>query len=302
MSAVELPTSLQPLATSVTSPSTQTQGKVVTRRVLHLSDIPGAMDKMGWTVAAKLMRHWFSIEPAWEMPLAIRQGGNAEKPMDPRNLEPSQYDDRTVTMRWLMQFPRAASVVRDLVENWNSQAGRQVLQEKLRRAGWTPNHRSTFDFGQGIESARELDSVCQVNFRALGGKNDSLDDLYGALGLTSLKAAVVGRVLWMPSTQRHLFEPIRLGIFVRDTFDFTSTSFEAVVPLGIWSRDRCLSKAEMASYLMAPMAVIAEAYDGFVPVFNRDFRRWQHANGTGGDFAIYSDVKWIPVSTPSFVL
>ncbi|HEJ9509830.1 TPA: hypothetical protein SMN05_003634, partial [Proteus mirabilis] len=32
---------------------------------------------------------------------------------------------------------------------------------------------------------------------------------------------------------------------------------------------------------------------GYVPVFNRDFRRWQDENNEGGDFIVFSDVYWI---------
>jgi hypothetical protein len=35
--------------------------------VFGIDDIPGALDNMGWTVSAKLMRRWFSIKPAYVM-------------------------------------------------------------------------------------------------------------------------------------------------------------------------------------------------------------------------------------------
>lgn len=291
-----------PLATSVTSPSDRKEGKVVTRSVLHLDQIPKAMDKMGWPIAAQLMRHWFSIRPAWVMPGEVRVGRAGKQSFDPMNLLASQYDDQIVKMRWLMTFPRVGPVIKDLIENWASEAGKKILVENLTRAGWHPRQRSSFDFGPRTNVARELDSVCQVNYRTVGSKLDTLDDLYGAIGMATLKIAVVGRVLWVPLAQKHFFHPDKLGIYLRDTYDFNNTGFESAVPLGMWSADRCLSKAEMAAYLGASMAVVAESFGDFVPVYNHDFRRWQRVNGTGGDFVVYSDVLWVAANMAPFAL
>ena len=37
---------------------------------------------------------------------------------------------------------------------------------------------------------------------------------------------------------------------------------------------------------------IESDFEGFVAVYNRDFRRWQKVHNSGGDFVVYSDVKW----------
>ena len=29
-----------------------------------------------------------------------------------------------------------------------------------------------------------------------------------------------------------------------------------------------------------------------MPLYNDDFRRWQKAHNAGGDFVVYSDIKW----------
>jgi hypothetical protein len=291
-----------PWATSITSPSHRKEGKVVTRSVLHLDQIPGAMDKMGWPIAAQLMRHWFSIRPAWVMPEEVRVGRAGKQSFDPMNLLASQYDDQIVKMSWLTTFSRVGPVIKDLIENWASEAGKKILVENLMQAGWQPRQRSPFDFGRRINAARELDSVCQVNYRTVGSMLDTLDDLYGAIGMATLKIAVVGHVLWVSSVQKNFFHPEKIGIYLRDTYDFNNTGFESAVPLGMWSADRCLGKAEMAAYLSASMEVIAETYGDFVPVYNHDFRRWQRVNGTGGDFVVYSDVMWVAANMAPFAL
>jgi hypothetical protein len=79
------------------------------------------------------------------------------------------------------------------------------------------------------------------------------------------------------------------GIYVRDTFDFrTTTGFEQLIPLGIWNTNRILSKAETALYV----ATASKGYNDFVAVYNSDFSSWQDRENEGGDFVVYSDVRW----------
>jgi hypothetical protein len=139
--------------------------------------------------------------------------------------------------------------------------------------------------------AHQLDPISQVNYKKFGAKLDTLDDMYGAIGKAVYKIAVVGRSKRTP-TGADVFEIDKLGIYIRDTFDFTEGD-GVPEPLGVWSKDRCLSKAETAAYLAMPPVQIARTFQGFVPVFNRDFRRWQKAHNSGGDFVVFSDVKWI---------
>ncbi|RZT29582.1 DUF6402 family protein [Cupriavidus agavae] len=59
-----------------------------------------------------------------------------------------------------------------------------------------------------------------------------------------------------------------------------------------WSRDRCLSKAEIAAYMGLPFRLRSLTFAGFVPVRNADFRRWQNVRNEGGDFFVFSDIHW----------
>jgi len=120
---------------------------------------------------------------------------------------------------------------------------------------------------------------------------DTMDDMYGALGKATYKIAVAGRSKPSPSGI-DLFEIDKLGIYVRDTYDFNDDG-KLSEPLGISNKEPCLSKADMAAYMAMAPVQIARTYQGFVPVFNRDFRRWQQVHNSGGDFVVFSDVKWI---------
>ncbi|MFC5772088.1 DUF6402 family protein [Thauera sinica] len=42
----------------------------------------------------------------------------------------------------------------------------------------------------------------------------------------------------------------------------------------------------------ASLPVPNQAFQGFVPARNTDFRRWQHQRNEGGDFFVFSDVLW----------
>ncbi|HRJ54588.1 MAG TPA: DUF6402 family protein [Candidatus Thiothrix moscowensis] len=271
---------------------------------MRLNEIPDAMDKMGWKVSAQTMRYWFSIKPAWVIPQNIKEGES-----DPMQLLPSQYDETIIKMDWILQFPRVKEAFEDLYANWASEAGIKQLKKRLMNAGWQENEPLPFRLGYQHETARELDALCQVNFRGFGEKLDTLDDLYGALGIASFKLAVIGTVTQSLSASlsdpyQAIFTVEKIGIYMRDTFDFTSsTFFEKIVPLGVWSRERVLSKAEMIDYFALPAISMPSQpmtrnmkYPGFVPVYNQHFRDWQAATNEGGDFVVYSDIKWMPVN------
>jgi hypothetical protein len=293
-----------PLAVSTTSPAHITQGKEVRVDVFHLDEIPDAMDKMGWPVSARMMRRWFANSPAYAMPETIRRG----KGVDYLKLPASQIDDQIITMDWVLSFPRVKPVFDELCRAWNNSEGIRVLREdRLRPAGWQSG--TTFALGQGLSSAKALDSASQVNSRAFGAYPDTFDDLFGAIFKATLKLAVVGTAYRSSQLKRDIFEVDKIGVYVRDTYDFNSSWFnDGTAGLGIWSRDRLLGKAEMVEYRMnetnAPVGWMANyiKYNGFVPVRNRDFQRWQEKHNSGGDFFVFSDVKWIQPNVDHVVL
>ncbi|MGS0742049.1 DUF6402 family protein [Glaciimonas sp. GG7] len=263
--------------------------------ILQLRDLPDIMEKMGWDVAAKIMSHWFSMETTWVMPNDVKIGD-----IDPLSLSPTQYDDQIIKMAWLLKFPRAVEAFNDAYKNWATVNGLRELKKKLEKAGWKAGHIMPFKLGNRKMSARDLDSVCQVNFEEFGSKFDVLDELYGAIGKGIFKLAVVGeaRSNWL--LQRDTFVVKHIGIYLRDTYDFNTTStFEKMIPLGVWSKNRLLPKAEMAAfmalYLMKDKSDMIKKFPGLVPVFNEDFRRYQERHRAGGDFVVYSDVMWVPV-------
>ncbi|WP_244786705.1 DUF6402 family protein [Cupriavidus pauculus] len=279
------------VATSILSPVSNRQGKVVEADVMYLDEIPVAMDRMGWRVSAALMRRWFSTKPAWAMPAHLR----GEDAGDPRLLPASQVDSQIVKMKWLLEFPRVVPVFEDLCQGWNTKNGRDQLVKHLKKAGWSPGKQ--IKLGYGLENAWELDRTCQVNYRTFGSYFDTLDDLFGAIFNATLKLALVGKTSRGIFSNKNIFEIERMGVYVRDTYDFNARRYEdELFGLGIWSRKRCLTKLEIAKYKSYSNELRAGEFPGFVPVKNTDFRRWQHARNEGGDFYVFSDVMWLPVN------
>ena len=120
-----------------------------------------------------------------------------------------------------------------------------------------------------------------------------MDDFFGALNKATLKVAVVGQAFRSWTSKRDYFEVERVGFYLRDTYDFNVSWYEdAFMGLGIWSKQRCLSKAEMLTYKATPLPLLSATFPGFVPAKNTDFRRWQQQRNEGGDFFVFSDVLW----------
>jgi len=207
---------------------------------------------------------------------------------DPNLLKPEQYNDQIVTMAWAMQYKRAADAVTVLYNRWESADGVDRLRKCLVDAGWTPDNPTPTPLGHALTTAHQLRAACQVNFERVGEIYDRLDDFYGAVGKGQFQVAVVGSALG------NIFTVEWLGFYLYDTFDFEGDD----QPLGVWSRDRCLGKIDTEKFLTASVRTKGSTYKGFVPVYNRDFRRYQDKHKEGGDFVVYSDVYWVRPKYP----
>ena len=205
-----------------------------------------------------------------------------------------------------MRYPQVREAVAYLRQQWNSRAGINKLRTKLFRHGWERGQ--SFALGSKRMSAYQLDYICQMNMWPFGSIWDTLDDFYGAIFKATLKVAVVGnayRKLHGADQGKDFFKVDALGFYIRDTYDFNVGWFEdEFMGLGVWSKERCLSKAEMAEFQVhsasGPASLIKRhlRFPHFVQVQNRDFRRWQHAHNAGGDFFVFSDVLWEPYYGP----
>ena len=266
------------------------------------------MDKMGWTVSAKLMRHWFD-SPAWSMSDHEREGKDANgNSLDYVSLKrdfPHRVVDDVVKMDWLLGYEHVASALSRLALEWSSPNGKIQLRKRLKSAGWQPEM-NFFQLGSPNMSAIELDNSCQVNRRPVGSTTNTFNDYFGAIFMATLKIAVIGHTSYNSTTKKNKFHVSKAGFYLRDTYDFNVGSglVDKFLGLGVWSKDRLLTKGETIYYLDGNLNGIGKMrnramFPGFVQVWNENFKEWSKKHGRGGDFFVFSDVKW---ETPSSLI
>jgi hypothetical protein len=275
------------IAESKLSISENRLGKNVEVDIFHIDQIPNAMDKMGWDVSAQLMRHWFSICPEFKF---TQKNKNSLLNNDARLIPHQQVNQSIVKMSWARKH--ISSQIDNLHRNWNSKNGVDLLNARLKCAGY--NRQNCVQIGNS-NNPQVLDATAQVNIEIVGGLLDTLNDWYGAIGNASLKVAVKGHTSIIKN--RKVFITEALGYYLKDTYDFYDEKIIGSEPLGIWSKNRVLTKAEsiayMDSYSLFIYGYLARRWSGFVPIFNADFREWQDKHKCGGDFIVFSDVLWL---------
>jgi hypothetical protein len=312
----------KPLATTQLKPQGTQKGCGVDCCALCIDEIPGAMDKMGWKTSAQLMRRWFGIKPAYKMPIEIRTGEDSRtgSNVDYRTLPASQIDDQIVKMAWALKFKPAKEALNKLYNEWCTPNGIVVLRRRLVRAGWQPGTTQRLGYypnGSSITNAKELDLICQMNYCEFGSLRDTLDDFFGAIYKATMKVAVVGTASYDTSRSCDVFKVAGLGFYIRDTYDFNVDGTDWT-GLGVWSKDRVLSKAETVTYRasyetvknagaplparIAAALLLQQNYAGFVPVANKDFRDWQDKKNEGGDFFVFSDVHWVKPNVTEIII
>lgn len=256
-------------------------------------DIAKAMKSMRWPVASSLMKKWVD-GGAFTLSDEIKLGSVA-----PLSLTSTQFDDTTVKMSWLLKFQRAKTAHAQVIGKALNEKALLVLKSRLSNAGWKSG---AFTLGNSKMDARALEGLCQTNFVPLGSLSDTIDEFYGAIGKGLMKVAVVGKVA-IGTNKRHVFVVDKLGVYLRDTYDFNDDGVLSQ-PLGVWSKDRCLSKTEMANFYSDKLSrlnpvtwlvsrLVPPPYPGFEAVDNRSVRAWRESTGKGGDYVIYSDVTWV---------
>ncbi len=225
---------------------------------MDLTKIPGIMRHHNWTNGARLMEAWFarpvSRKPSYGLP-----------PM-------------FVTMEWALGFAPVKSKYDEIFREkiWANPAAKAELRRQLERKGLLRQFSCT-QFGDLSKSAPNLEDD-YVNFRPVGGyvyqyySYRGLNDLTAALGRFVLNVAIAGMVEAVPNSLQFKVSVSEVGVYIKDSYDFEGDQF-----LGYWDEnDNSVSTINRFSG------------DG---VTNEDFRNWRNANGKGGDFRVYSDVK-----------
>lgn len=276
------------ISSTITTNEQEQQEKKVSVDFFHIDMIPDAMRNMGWEVAPKLMEHWFKVSPAFAFTAESKRKALDE---DVINLPSTQVSTEIVKMSWALKFEQVSVGIEELTNRWKSIKGIARLKKQLQNKG---------DFNKDViflgytDDVIELDNTCQVNIISIGSKLDTINDWYGAMGNSNLKICVRG--MTQVREKKAFFIVDKLGFYLKDTYDFLDEE-KSSEPLGVWSKNRILSKEEtaiyMSTYLSGLWGNLVRGFSGFVPVFNKDFRKWQKKNDSGGDYIIFSDVLWI---------
>ncbi|CDG18938.1 DUF6402 family protein [Xenorhabdus doucetiae] len=269
---------------------------------LSLYDIPKIMDKMGWTTASALMKHWFSFEKDFRLDTETKSKYINGPSI---NIPQERVNDSIVKMDWAMHYEVVNKKIDELKNVWASPKGKKRLFVDIYKRNEKNEVNGLINIG-GEDKAVQLDYYSQINFREFGEYDDTIDELMGAIGVGILKVAVRG--YFDITGGRKKFIVKKLGFYIKDTYDFNDQHKPMAgigIPdryniasevLGIWSRDGIVAKKEMAGYMASFMAKdfgwLYRHYKGYVPVFNRDFREWQDIHKEGGDFIVFSDVYW----------
>lgn len=279
------------VATAVTTSKKESQETIVEQDVFYISDIPGAMKKMGWKVAPQLMQHWLDTKPDFSFNETTKREHLAG---DARKIDSSRINDNIVTMSWAREYEQVLEGVKSLTNEWCTKNAIALLKKKLQEAG---DYKLEPIYIGYTDDVKVLDATAQVNYKRIGALSDTINDWYGAMGNSNLKVCVQGYTKVVNGQCKFIVK--RLGFYLKDTYDFLEDSILGIdipEPLGIWSKNGVLNKAETLTYLSRYNSEMYEElviyFKGYVPVFNSDFRKWQNKHKAGGDFLIFSDVYW----------
>lgn len=293
------------LKSTLTPTSQNSQGTASQVRLFKITDIPAAMDKMGWQVSAKLMRHWFQGKP-WN----TASGGMSELVKSHKQLPPTEYVEETiVTYQWLMGFSKAA-LTRDVLRaNWNNPKATELIRANLlQKFGQYSSGCFPLSFNGQASKAEAFGyaNTRAVTFDTIG---DELNDLRGALANFNMRVIVEGVVNVYPDKLDFIAE--RIGFYVEDAYDFNDEGLFSQ-PLGYWNFDGIansvsdgVSHNAKLEYEKAKAVITSIVTDDdseqrfkdleskrYFLVTNNDFVKYRTLHKKGGDFVVYSDIGY----------
>ncbi|RQS19690.1 DUF6402 family protein [Burkholderia sp. Bp8998] len=285
-----------------------------------IQEIPGAMRKLYLPVSAALMERWFSGKLNYS---PTSQDELSEINQDRQPYPDDMYDTSTVKLDWVLRFPRAKKQFDFLInEAIRSQKSRDELHKKLLQY----KNGATRFYSEDIcgENLRDLHHHFQFQYSKVDGtfgqkletqldarfrNNGAPDDLSGALGSFNIYAALgSARFSWDAESRRTTAEVTGVWVYVKDNYTFTDKLGDRSQYLGHWSNDgvivvpysvaSSLLNSEYVPYVKYAVARGNPFAKGnvYYPVENRDFRRWSEIHNRGGDFIIYSDKRYVPLS------
>ncbi|WP_339513671.1 DUF6402 family protein [Pseudomonas sp. RL_15y_Pfl2_60] len=297
---------------STLSPASQTAGTETTAENFKITDIPAAMDTLGWAQGARLMRKWFS-GAAYELPTDIKEGSSSPNTLDPENLLTDlpfdwlftsstrmrdDIDELVAGLSNVTEFNNIVGHVKAPLDQLSR--GLILLMTRLQRIGHLePNTNSLRNAEEDFSSlsAVQLEETSQFNLIRIGASvwekaTDELDDVYGALGSFAIKIAATK----LRTISDHLGYPAiqiyEIGLYIRDTYDFLNFGSDQL--LGYWNHSGVIRPGPI-DYYTSP-EFIDKGESRYFKTSNKSFNDYRQKHNLGSDFLVFSTVKHYPVS------
>ena len=276
-----------PLSPSARLLTPQQIEKAFSSKSFGVANIPSVMrEKMAWPKSAALMDLWLNA------PTRVMTA--AEKSGETRAIDyPTKHVSKElITVDWLLKFKSAADGYSDLLTKFNTRKAVARLKEIIRSRAGLPGSGSVPI--SNVLDPVELHSTWQFQLQNVGfDLFAGLDDLYGSLGRFAWYAAVVEAIYTAPAKgSPGSFNVSKVGIYVRDTFDFNGGQY-----LGHWNE----KGVRIDKVAALGVAVNSEfecdwPMDGgtlgrLQPINNSDFNSYRDKNKKGGDLLVFSDVR-----------
>lgn len=239
-----------------------------------IAQIPGIIDAKGWTVAAALLRRWFAAEP----------NAAPEKGVPCLDL---------IKMDWVLGFERAKAAYQKIFDQglWKSANAKKEMTNVLKRRGLFYARASTPVDRKSVRLPST--HADHIQFVGVGGGSwematAPIDHLTAALARFNLHVVALGGVEGSSGAGgRCSFTVTELGVYVRDSYDFNDEPGEDQ-ELGRWDPD---DKSVGRSFL-----------SGGTIVRNSAFRKWRSEKKKGGDYLIFSDVRYTALARPETLI
>ncbi len=222
-------------------------------------------------------------------------------------------DTETIAMDWVLGYPRAKKVYNQLLDNrmYATENARALIRKRLQDNGYLRKV-APKTFCPCMVSMPLVDTffiqqaAVAIDDKYGRGTMNVSDDSIGALGNFNLRMVIIADIqapVKNPVTGRFSHLPLavtEVGIYVRDVFDF-----EGDQSLGYWD-----DESDTFSILngTGETALKREAayQSGLVDrpseyVSNATMRAFRRVTGRGGDFLIFSDIKWTKLNAPDIV-
>lgn len=208
-----------------------------------LQDIPGAMDKMGWPISAKLARKWFAgSKHIWDNDL------NSVQPID----------DTTVTLEWTLKFGNVKKKYNEiLLESIYSDHAITLLKKKLKtifEKNFQNSMNLEFNTTSYLKDLREFHRDWHFQYVPISSVDTmegvmTFTDLTGSLANFNIYVAlgnveVLGDKYYMYDKERNTKSSCRdvkvrithVYIYVKDNYSFNDGDAKKSQYLGHWNK------------------------------------------------------------------